>query len=990
MVIKQTNKRSGSDSVKLEIMPSEKALLELHQTVLHEYTCKRNLESLRQYLSPDVTAIGSAAGEFWTNLDDLIASLKSEIEQIPREITIFDHSFRAERLNDTCAVVWGYFSVRGKTSDDTLFENHDCQLTAVYCLRDGKPLACHLHGSQLQRNIAAVNEPWPLHGLAARQHETTEKYRFIFENAPVGIMQYDCDGYLRDYNAKFLTIFGTTAERVSGLSLFSLPDDMEKEALVEALKGRPGFYEGYYRSFASDKVTPLKILTTPIYSADSKVIGGIAIVEDISEHRITQDRLRYQLQFEKMLSSIAQGLVNAPIEKIDQVLTNDLELTARFFDADRGYIFLVASDGKSISNTHEWCAKEVKSLMTKYQNLPLESLPGAFDFISEKREYLHFGDITKMPESMADFKKLLVEDDVKSILLIPMLAQGKFIGLFGYDCVNSYRTWNSEEIILLKVVGEIFSNALLKQLTEGMIRQSDERYRFLSDNISDIIWIFDVETGKYQYISPTLTRIFGYKPEELMQLEISVHLPPESLEIVKDYLPKRLANLRNNLQTRYIDELDQLGKDGRLIHTEMTQNWVINKDTGHAEIIGITRDISERKELEEQKRQFDIQRQQSLKADSLGRMAGAIAHHFNNQLQVILGNLELLGLNRQINDKSKKHVGDAMRATQKAAEMSSMMLTYLGQHQAELHAIDLPAFCQTQLDSLRQQLPVAHKIELKVSAGDAAIRMNRDQLQQIIKHTIVNASEASAIAPSTIRLDIGRVASEAIPDEHRFPIDWNPIPDGSYVCLSVLDQGNGIPEEEIGKTFDPFFSTKGPGRGLGLANALGFMRGIGGGITLSSVPGHGCCFSFYFPDFVPAAKEKTMISGVPDRALKIKTILVVEDEEMVRFITRSLLENFDYKVIEATDGTHSIEIFKALNKQIDLVICDLVMPGLDGWQTLAELRKIDPDIPVIMASGYDQSMVMRGEHADQPQAFISKPYNSRSLQQAIKQVSSPA
>lgn len=171
-----------------------------------------------------------------------------------------------------------------------------------------------------------------------------------------------------------------------------------------------------------------------------------------------------------------------------------------------------------------------------------------------------------------------------------------------------------------------------------------------------------------------------------------------------------------------------------------------------------------------------------------------------------------------------------------------------------------------------------------------------------------------------------------------------------------------------------------------MANALGFMRSISGGITLNSDPGHGCCFSFYFPCSPLDTKEKTIISGIPAKTLKIKTILVVEDEEMVRFITRSLLENFDYKVIEATDGAHAIEIFKALKNQIDLVICDLVMPGIDGWQTLAELRKISPDIPAILASGYDQSMVMRGEHADQPQAFISKPYNSKSLQQAIGQV----
>ena len=118
-----------------------------------------------------------------------------------------------------------------------------------------------------------------------------------------------------------------------------------------------------------------------------------------------------------------------------------------------------------------------------------------------------------------------------------MLAQGKFIGLFGYDCVKSSRAWNSEGITLLKVFGEMLSNALLKQRTDRQIRNNDERYRFLSENITDIIWVLDVETKKYKYISPTLTRLFGYTPEELMQLDISSHLPPESLKKVREYLP---------------------------------------------------------------------------------------------------------------------------------------------------------------------------------------------------------------------------------------------------------------------------------------------------------------------------------------------------------------------------------------------------------------------------------------------------------------------
>ncbi len=239
MVKKQTKKQSESDSARYEIMPSEQVLLDLHQALVNEYASRRNLAGMRKFLSQDVTAIGSAPGEYWTNQDDLIAALKSEIERIPRELVLFNQSFRVERLNDACAIVWGYFSVRGKTSDGTPFENQDCQLTAVYCLKDGKPLACHLHGSQLQRNVATANEPWPLHALLARQHETAEKYRFILDNAPVGIMQYDLDGYLKDYNAKFLKIFGTTAEKLAGISLYDLSTNRPEKRCSQLSKAVP-------------------------------------------------------------------------------------------------------------------------------------------------------------------------------------------------------------------------------------------------------------------------------------------------------------------------------------------------------------------------------------------------------------------------------------------------------------------------------------------------------------------------------------------------------------------------------------------------------------------------------------------------------------------------------------------------------------------------------------------------------------------------------
>jgi len=963
-------------------MPSEEVILEHFNAFLTEYFINRSITGIQEYLAPEITSFGTSANEVMANLAELIAAMKIDLEQVPEPTTLSDASFKVERLNDSIAVVWGRVNIQGR-SNEISFEISGCRMSAVFTIIDAKLLISHWHISHPQELPGEPPESWPIRRIRESHHETTEKYRIVFETSPVGIEVFDEKGIITDCNKKFLDIFQLPREKIIGLCLFDLPDKQVGENVRKTLSGKTSYYESYFSALGS-RPAPIRVLSTPIFTANSRISGGIAIVEDMSEPRKSQDLLQYQLQFEKMVSSVAQSLVRAPIEQIDQIVENALQLSSRFFDAERGYIFQVDSEGRTLTNTHEWCAPSIEPLMPKYQKYPLDQLPAVLEFHRHAVEYLHFPDVDAMPETMADFKELLIADNVKSILLLPMLAQGKFIGLFGYDCVESRRSWSFEEITLLKVIAEMFSNAFYKKNSEKQIRESEEKYRFLAENINDIIWVLDVDVFKYSYISPSVCQIFGYTPEELMQKEVSVTLTPASLQRVNEYIPERLANLRNNGQTRYTEELEQIHKDGHTIITELTQNWVINPVTRHAEIIGITRDITERKELEEQKRLIEIHRQQSLKADSLGRMAGSIAHHFNNQLQVILGNLELMALDRQKSGTVSKNVSDAIRATHKASEMSALMLTYLGQHQAEGQISNLHELCNSQLKVLQKHLPETHKLILTDSAPDEKVNINRDHFFQILRNVIANASEACSADSATIFIDIAKIQTSKIPVKNRFPLEWVPEQQ-HYICLQVKDNGCGIPDEDIFKTFDPFFSTKGPGRGLGLANALGFMRGIGGGITLSSQQHQGSTFCFYFPCVKDSSKQPAAASKKSRKQTRCEMILVIEDEEMVRFITRSLLENFNYKVLEAESGGKALEILSALKEQIDLVICDLVMPDMDGWQTLEELRKIAPGIPVILASGYDQDYIMRGEHQQQPQAFLRKPYNSIGLQQAIEQ-----
>ncbi len=401
-------------------------------------------------------------------------------------------------------------------------------------------------------------------------------------------------------------------------------------------------------------------------------------------------------------------------------------------------------------------------------------------------------------------------------------------------------------------------------------------------------------------------------------------------------------------------------------------------------ILGTYMDITERKLAEEEKAKIELQSQQLQKAESLGRMAGSTAHHFNNLLGVVIGNLELALDDLPQESDARESIVESLKASRRATEISRLMLAYLGQTTVRKEPLDLVEAIRETLPLLAASVPQEVRFNAQLPPDGPIILADGVHIKQILTNLVTNAVEAIDESAGEITLSILSVSKAEMQGLRFNPMDWEPKAD-SCACLLVADRGCGMDELTREKIFDPFFSTKFTGRGLGLAVVLGLVRAHDGAITVESSFGGGAVFRVFLPlatRVLPSLQEEPFVSTpMKDAGL----VLLVDDEPMMRNMAQAMLKRkLGYEIITASDGYEAVEIFRARRDEIKLVLLDLSMPGMNGWETLAALRALRSDIPVVLASGYDEAQVMQGDHPDRPQAFIHKPYQSKGLQAAIE------
>jgi len=410
--------------------------------------------------------------------------------------------------------------------------------------------------------------------------------------------------------------------------------------------------------------------------------------------------------------------------------------------------------------------------------------------------------------------------------------------------------------------GQQFFLAVMVDQTErksavNKLRESEELHRLLVTNINEGFFMTDGE-GFLTFGNEALARIYGFDtPTECIGKQIFDLVAPQARETARQIFSEAVASG----QAPAGFEIPTLRKNGEIVQTEVKPTIFFQKD-GAVIIQGLLIDISERRRIEEERRQWERQGQQIEKAESLNRMAGAIAHHFNNMLGAIMGNIELAVADLPRGSDIAESLTEAMKASHRAAEMSSLMLTYLGQTISHHESLDLTDICRGCLPLFRTVLQKNVVLETDFLSSGPVINANVGQVQQLIRNLVANASESIENTGGTIHLTVRTVSAQDISMTHRFPIDGNPQ-DNYYACIAVKDTGAGITDKEIEQIFDPFFSTKFTGRGLGLSVALGIVRAHNGVITVESSLGRGSVFRVFLPLAQQPAPPRSEEQSVP-------------------------------------------------------------------------------------------------------------------------------
>jgi PAS domain S-box-containing protein len=537
-----------------------------------------------------------------------------------------------------------------------------------------------------------------------------------------------------------------------------------------------------------------------------------------------------------------------------------------------------------------------------------------------------------------------------------------------------------DAILLIK--GELDALLEERRIAEKALRESQQCFDEVLKHSRDILFKRDLQTGAFEYMSDSVGEILGVSPEVARRNGfegIKAFIHPDDLQRFLAFHQK----LQESRDPKHVDHLIQYRmRDSQGKYRWLSETAAVIRDAEGkpAFVIGSNRDVSRIKALEADRQAMTEQLLRSRKLEAVSTMAGGVAHNFNNLLMVVLGNLELMRMDVPPEDDLHRHIDAAEKAAQRAANLSTLMLTYVGQAKISAQTIDLNQTLPEMVAVLKTTVTGNAALTTIPAERPAWIHADSGKVLQVITNLVTNAVEACGERPLELRLHVDVQYFDSAQLSRVAPGEY--LPAGSYVSLQVSDNGCGMDTETLDKVFDPFFTTKFTGRGLGMAAVMGIMRAHRGGVSIDSRVDGGTAVTAYFPEHRP--EKPSIPAPMPAIVKDRKTILLVDDEPLVLELGKQMLRRLGCDVLTAVDGFEALSVFEANRDQIHLAVLDIEMPRMDGRQTLIRLRETGARFPVLVATGFIETQAREKLKDVDVDGFIQKPFHVSQLQEKIE------
>jgi PAS domain S-box-containing protein len=793
---------------------------------------------------------------------------------------------------------------------------------------------------------------------ALRESEAT--LRTLLQAAPVGIGQLDAERVLRWTNHLLCAMTGYSEGELCGGSARILYESEEEFIRVgkERLEGfaRCGIAQSETRFKRKDGTVFDVLLSAAPLREGNGSSGVVFAALDITEAKRAQAQLRLNEERLKSLYSISQYKAESVQALLDYTLGEALKLCQSEF----GYIYLYDEE-KRVFELNTWSEGVMRECrvaepQTRYE---LEKT-GIWGEAVRQRAPIIVNDFQAPNPLKKGYPEGHVE--LRNFMTIPVCSGDRVVAVAGV--ANKETHYDEGDVRQLRLLMDS-----VWRIAEGVRAELAQRRSATAlEHAAEGVLITDTE-GVIRYVNPSLERMTGYTKDELIGENPRILKSGQQTE---EFYKDLWATIKGGAtwSGRFVNKR----KDGTFYTEDATISPVKDASGRITSFVGVKRDVSERLDLEKQL--FHAQ-----KMEAIGTLAGGIAHDFNNLLQVILGCAEILLMKKGPGDPDRKKLEMIQQTARNGADLVSGLLTFGRKQESRRRPVNLNEVILKAEKLLRRTAP--RMIEIKLVLADDLSMIDADpfQAQQALLNLAVNAVHAMPEG-GTLAIETRNVS---LSDQYlRSHLQAKA---GRYALLVVSDTGVGMRPEVMDRIFEPFFTTKkdGEGTGLGLSMVHGIVTQHGGFVRCYSEPGRGATFKVYFPVSEQARlADLKMTREMP--AFGTETILLVDDDEQVREMSRQMMEMGGYRLLTAVSGEEALEIYSAKRDEIDAVVLDLIMPGMGGRRCLEELLRINPNVKTLIASGHSSDALGSALGVTGAKGFISKPYDAKDILKALRKL----